>query len=89
MERRSVIVTVGVAALLALPLACRTQPRAEEETSRRAAIGELQAAGAAALPRPPAAVEVNETHENTSNSRYCCAACAGSNVMPWLASVWR
>ncbi len=56
MEGRSVILTVGVAALLALPLACRTQPRAEEETSRRAAIEQLQAAGAAAVPRPPAAV---------------------------------
>src|SRR5436190_24004098 len=55
MERRSVIVTVEVAALLALPLACRTRPRAEAETSRRA-IEELQAAGVAAVPRPPAAV---------------------------------
>jgi len=31
---------------------------------------------------PTAAVDVNDTQENTVKRRYCCAACAGSNVMP-------
>jgi hypothetical protein len=61
MERQSMIVTAGVAALLALPVACRTQPRAEAETSRRAALEEQQPGGGAptaapaGVPRPPAA----------------------------------
>jgi hypothetical protein len=55
MERRSEILTLTVVALLALPLACRTQPRVEPEVTQTSALAEQQPGGGTTAPAPAAA----------------------------------